>query len=162
MPRNSPELAEQVGLFRFRDLYAHLYPQLRWLHSSLNGVHLSDAQRDKAKASGMTAGIPDVFLPMPKESAGQRLSVYEGPEFYGLYIEMKVGKNRLTAEQEAFFIEARANGYRCEVCYSWVEAARVILDYLGIDDKRLRDYLSINTKATTPKPARRKINQEEG
>jgi hypothetical protein len=27
----------------------------------------------------------------------------------------------------------RAQGYRCEVCYRWQDAAAVIADYLGFD-----------------------------
>jgi len=42
------------------------YPMLEMLHCSLNGVKLSAIQASIAKAQGMLSGVPDLFLPVPK------------------------------------------------------------------------------------------------
>ena len=42
------------------------YPMLEMLHCSLNGVKLSPIQASIAKAQGMLSGVPDLFLPVPK------------------------------------------------------------------------------------------------
>jgi hypothetical protein len=49
----------------------------------------------------------------------------------GLWIEMKVGKNKPTQEQEWWFEKLQENGYRVKVCYSAGEAIDEILDYLS-------------------------------
>ena len=56
------------------------YPMLNMLHCSLNGVKLSGTQARIAKAQGMLSGVPDLFLPVPKNG------------FHGLFIEMKSEK----------------------------------------------------------------------
>ena len=61
------------------------------------------------KAEGATAGVPDLFLSEPS-----------GP-YHGMYIEMKFGRNGLTAEQISFFANAQKRGYRCVVCRSFDE-----------------------------------------
>ena len=42
------------------------YPMLNMLHCSLNGVKLSGTQAKIAKGQGMLSGVPDLFLPVPK------------------------------------------------------------------------------------------------
>jgi len=63
------------------------YPMLNMLHCSLNGVKLSKTQAGIAKAQGMLSGVPDLFLPVPKNG------------FHGLFIEMKSEKGRVTENQ---------------------------------------------------------------
>lgn len=94
-------------------------PGIEWLHCSLNGVKLSKAQAGKAKAAGMLSGVPDLLLPVPKGGK------------CGLWIEMKFGRNKPTAEQSSFLDAMRVNGYRAEVCYEWPEARRIITEYLS-------------------------------
>lgn len=101
--------------------------RFRWLHSSLNGIHLGPSQRKKAVASGMRPGIPDVYLPCTRRDAEGR--VVEA----GLYIEMKAkAGGRLSKEQKEFIEHARREGYRIEVAYTWQQAARLVIEYLGL------------------------------
>jgi len=114
-PRQERELAEQTSLFEFRDRFKRQYPELTWLHSSLNGVRLTHAQAGKAKASGMTAGVWDVFLPVPRPISFETWTTTllpAGSIAPGLYIEMKAGRNGLTEHQEAYRAALEPQGYR--------------------------------------------------
>lgn len=146
----SPEHDEQSALIRWRDMFAPTEPRLKWLHASLNGVKLTQAQAGKAKAAGMTPGVWDLFLPVPFTAPP---SVFEytitpggvspaitGPwggyrswHICGLYIEMKGPRGKLTPEQVAFRGGVEP-AYLCRVCRSWAEAALTICDYLGLPE----------------------------
>lgn len=97
------------------------YPNLDLLHYSLNGVKLSQSQSRIAKGQGMLSGVPDLFLPVPRQN------------YHGLYIEMKSEKGRVTENQEWFLQNAANVGYAVAVCYSAQEAIKRIQDYY--DDK---------------------------
>lgn len=124
MPRSQPEFEHQSALIAWARLHTtrRALPGIEWLHCSLNGVALSRAQAGKAKAAGMLAGVPDLFLPVPKGG------------LCGLWIEMKAGRNKPTTEQAGFIAAMRAAGYRAEVCYEWPEARRIITEYLTQGD----------------------------
>lgn len=48
----------------------------------------------------------------------------------GLYIEFKIGKNKLTAEQEEWGERVRSKGYITAVCYTMDDAIKAITEYL--------------------------------
>ncbi len=99
-------------------------PQLEWLHAIHNQGHGDAVRGNKAKAEGVKAGVYDVFLPYPTtQPFGLRA---------GLYLEMKVGKNGLTAEQKVFKTYAEAVGYSTAEAWTWIEATEKILAYLQI------------------------------
>lgn len=83
-----------------------------------NGGSRNKAEAVKLKAEGVSAGVPDLFLPIPKQ------------EFHGLFIEMKVGRNRTSAEQDEWIALLRKNGYRAEVCYGADAAIKAIDEYI--------------------------------
>ena len=87
------------------------------LHSSLNGLKRTKNAQGKAEAQGMLSGVPDLFLPVPKNG------------FYGLFIEMKYGDNKVTENQEKFLQNVVNAGYAVSVCYSANEAIKRIEDY---------------------------------
>ena len=93
------------------------YPMLNMLHCSLNGVKLSGTQAKVAKGQGMLSGVPDLFLPVPKNG-------YHGP-----FIEMKSEKGRVTENQHWFLTNAESVGYKTAVCYSAKEAISAIEAY---------------------------------
>ena len=93
------------------------YPMLNMLHCSLNGVKLSGTQAKIAKGQGMLSGVPDLFLPVPKNG------------YHGLFIEMKSEKGRLTENQQWFLSKTEGLGYKTSVCYSAKEAIEVIQGY---------------------------------
>ena len=112
-----PESVEQEKVIKWARDNEKNYPFLWMLHSSLNGVKLSKTQAGKAKASGMLSGVPDLFLPVPKNG------------FHGLYIEMKSEKGRLTDNQKWFLSKVELLGYKIAVCYSANDAIKTIENY---------------------------------
>ena len=104
------------------------YPMLNMLHCSLNGVKLSGTQARIAKGQGMLSGVPDLFLPVPKNG------------YHGLFIEMKSEKGRVTENQHWFLTNAESLGYKTAVCYSAKEAISAIQAYY--DEETIKRYYS--------------------
>jgi hypothetical protein len=89
------------------------------LYAVPNGGKRDKATAAKLKAEGVKAGVPDVFLPVARGG------------YHGFYIEMKVGKNKTSPEQNAWLEALKAEGYLVDVSYGWEEAAHKIARYLG-------------------------------
>lgn len=102
---------EQAALFE----WAALIPELRWMHAIPNGGARHPAVAGKLKAEGVKRGVADIFLPLPRGGA------------HGLYIELKAGKGRATAEQDEFIDAMRAAGYSAYICRGF-EAARAVIE----------------------------------
>lgn len=83
-----------------------------------NGGSRNKAEAAKLKAEGVSAGVPDLFIPIPKSGS------------HGLFIEMKVGKNRTSSEQDEWLALLRKNGYKAAVCYGADAAIKTIDDYI--------------------------------
>ncbi len=104
------------------------YPELKWLHSSLNGIVLPSLPATRyriinhMKSAGMKKGIPDLFLPVARKG------------YNGLFIEMKVGKNKLTAEQKEFMDFVTAEKYLFKICYNAGDAILVLKGYIAMKD----------------------------
>ena len=113
------ESQEQKALFQWAALAEQKYPELRLMHHVPNGG-LRDARTAvNLKREGVKRGVPDISLPVPRG------------KYHGLYIEMKVGNNKLTKEQQQWFKSLEEEGYATHVCYSWLEAREVIEKYLS-------------------------------
>lgn len=136
------EHQEQVALFNWAKFCENKCPLLRMMFSIPNGGKRHITVARKLKAEGVKAGVPDIFLPVPVEGFVKETSE-ESEKFYsgilkpvkipGLFIEMKVGKNKLTENQVGWFNELKKHGYQYNICYSWIEAAKVICEYLDLD-----------------------------
>lgn len=74
------------------------------------------------RAEGVTAGVPDIFVAVPK------LDILS----YGLFIEMKRPNAYQTPAQKDYAKKLEEHGYHVRVCYSADEAWDVLMDYLGI------------------------------
>lgn len=112
------EHLEQVELIERVHGAVWKYPELEYLFAIPNGGQRNRATAGKLKAEGVKPGVSDLFLPVPRG------------RFHGLWIEMKYGMNKPTAEQLAWMDAMRRFGYRCEVCWSADEAWTVIEEYL--------------------------------
>lgn len=121
------EHVEQALFVKWASMQSNKHPELKMLFAIPNGGHRHVAVAKKLKEEGVKSGVPDLFLAVP--TFGYLVDVG-----YGLFIEMKVGKNKLTENQEWWFKSLREQGYRCEVCYSFEEARNVICDYLKIEE----------------------------
>ncbi len=118
------ETAHQTALMAQAALRRKQYPQLKWLHA------IPNANSHRMVGEGVRGGIPDVFLPLPIQTEWAKM-------YAGLYIEMKVESRRkhknggLSDEQVECIAYLREVGYYVAVCYSWIEAWKVIEDYLN-------------------------------
>lgn len=121
---------EQVALFNFLSTKETQYPELKWIHSIPNGGHRHISVARKMKAEGAKAGVLDVFVPIPKVGLAHK---FDFTNIHGLYIEMKYGKNTMTDSQHKFADFVTEQGYLVKVCYTWIEAAKEIFDYLGLE-----------------------------
>jgi hypothetical protein len=95
------------------------YPELKLMYHIPNEGKRSRSTGARMKREGLKPGVPDICLPVPRGG------------FHGLYVEMKVGRNKTTDNQD-FWLEAlKKQGYSTAVCYGWESASKVILKYLG-------------------------------
>ncbi len=112
------ESTEQQALFEWAEIAAKKTPELKLLFAIPNGGKRPITTAMRMKAEGQKSGVPDICLPVPCK------------KYHGLYIEMKVGKNKPSANQLWWIEQLQAQGYRVDVCYGWGEAVKVIVDYV--------------------------------
>ena len=113
------EHTEQAALFEWAAWNQNKDAALNMLYAVPNGGKRDIATAKRLKAEGVRAGVPDVFLPVARMG------------YHGFYIELKVGKNKTSAEQNAWLEALKAEGYMVDVSYGWQEAAHKITRYLG-------------------------------
>lgn len=128
------EHLEQCAVIDWARRNKFFFPELEFFHAIPNGAKLPfvkhqrtdgtwtrfSAQAEKLKAEGLLPGVLDLFLPSARGG------------WYGLYIEMKHGKNNVTPEQKAYMDYARSAGYFCMVCYDAEEAIETLRKYLKL------------------------------
>lgn len=121
MPRKRPtplEAAEQERLFQWAAWMGGQHPELALLFHIPNGGSRNKIEAANLKRQGVKAGVSDLMLPVARG------------RFYGLFIEMKAGKNKATEKQLAFLDAVQKQGYAAIICYSAEEAAEALLKYL--------------------------------
>lgn len=120
VPNKHLEHDEQVRLFEWAELVSLKDLRLKLLFAIPNGAYFGGMWKviNKMKAEGLKSGVPDVFLAVPKK------------RFHGLFIEMKVGKNKPSDTQKEWIENLRLAGYMVEICYSADEAINLIQMYL--------------------------------
>lgn len=150
------EHGEQAALFMWAQANFGNDPRLRLLFAIPNGGARGDDQRARMirganmKAEGVKPGVPDVCLPVPSLRWGYDAYVMQEQHlfrnwYHGLFIEMKKPAAKLKRgpngsgpwdnggvdpEQKVWLDALTEQGYKCAVCYSWLEAANVIKIYL--------------------------------
>jgi hypothetical protein len=116
------ESLEQISLLKW---FKMQYPEISDLLIGYPaGVNLGLMQRVRAKAMGLTAGVPDLQLLVPTfdKSTGKVIP--------GLFIEMKSEKGRLSPIQKSFHEKLRLYNYTIVISYSSAEAISAIRSYL--------------------------------
>lgn len=83
-----------------------------------NGGKRNAREAVNLKRQGVKAGVPDLFLPVAKGG------------YHGLFIEMKVGKNKPTENQIKWMSLLSEQGYAVSVCYGADKAIKAIQGYL--------------------------------
>lgn len=81
-----------------------------------NGGFRNKKEAKNLKRQGVRAGVPDLMLPVSKRGCN------------GLFIELKVGRNKPTEKQLEWLDTLNANGYKAVVCVGF-DKARETLDW---------------------------------
>ena len=114
------EADEQKALMQWAKWQEGRYPELKLLHHCPNGGTRNKLEAANLKRQGVKAGVPDLFLPVARNGK------------YGMFIEMKVGRNKCTDNQKKWIRNLLEQGYEVKVCYSCEEAIQIIKKYLNI------------------------------
>ncbi len=106
------------------------WPELEWFHAIPNGAKLPftknargqrySPQAQRLKKEGLTSGIPDTCLPVPRAM------------FHGLYMELKAEDGEPTPEQINCIRFLNSHGYFACICYGFDDAVRVLEWYLEL------------------------------
>lgn len=116
------EAEEQTTLFQWVKAVKGKIPELELLFHIANEGKRSYANGAAMKQAGLRRGVPDLFLPVPREDK------------HGLFIELKRTKgSRVSADQLAWIDSLRQQNYQAEICYGWLEAVKAIEQYLKCD-----------------------------
>lgn len=119
-----PEDGEQIALMGWaaRAIYHGKFPELVMLHAVPNGGERNVVIATKLKATGVKAGVPDLFLDVPRHG------------MHGLRIELKRHKNkgggRPTSQQLDWAARYHALGYGWCLAWGWLEARDILVQYL--------------------------------
>lgn len=114
------EAQEQRFLFQWAGLAQQKYPELKLLHHVPNGGKREARTAVNLKKEGVKAGVPDIVLLVARGG------------FHGLYIELKVGRNKTSLKQDEWIEALRQEGYFVKVCYGWDSAREEIENYLNL------------------------------
>lgn len=114
------EADEQKALMQWAKWQEGRYPELKLLYHCPNGGTRNKLEAANLKRQGVKAGVPDLFLPVPRNNK------------HGLFLEMKVGRNKCTDNQKKWIRALMEQNYEVKICYSCEEAIQIIKKYLNI------------------------------
>ena len=114
---------EQAAVFEWAALMERQYPCLKLLYHVPNGGKRDKAEAAKLKRMGVKPGVCDIVLPAARGG------------YHGLYIELKVGTNKPTAEQKDFMRSLDIEGYFVALAYGGAEARKIIERYVKGEEK---------------------------
>lgn len=123
---------EQVDHINIVNWFNYQFPELSDdLHHFANERRCSIQQGRTLKRMGVKKGVADFFLALPQNGKS------------GIWLELKVGKNKPTKEQLEFLARKIARGYDASVVWGFDGAKEIILSYL-------KDYIS-SSRRNIPK-----------
>jgi hypothetical protein len=115
------EFDEQKAVIEWSELMYGRYPDLRMLYSTPNeGAGASRARAGKMKALGAKSGVPDLHLPVARGG------------WFGLYIEMKFGKNTRDDNQVWWHTMLHHRHHFVVTCWRAEDAIKVLTKYLSL------------------------------
>lgn len=110
----------QIAYFDLIKTYRPKYEDLYMVYSIPNGLKLHPLTAQKAVDSGLTKGIWDINIDVPRGT------------YHGAKMEIKTVKGYLSTDQKKYKLYYEAKGYLCVVCRSCDEAWKFTLDYIGL------------------------------
>lgn len=114
-----PLQPEQVDHINIVNWFNYQYPELADdFHHFANERKCSPQQGRFFKRMGVKKGVADFFLALPYGN------------YHGLWIELKVGKGKLSIEQSAFLYRKNERGYLAIAVWGFDAAIEVIKNYL--------------------------------
>jgi hypothetical protein len=121
---------EQIDHINIVNWFHHEYPDLADdFHHFANERRCTVIEGRKLKRMGVKKGVSDFFLAIPIQDK-------DGVFWSGLWIELKVGKGKLTTEQSAFIYRKLQRGYHAVAVWGEEAAKAVILTYLNREQLR--------------------------
>lgn len=118
LAKSGTEHGHQCAIFAWAAQNYNKYPQLRFMFAIPNGGYRNAATAGRLKAEGVKSGVPDIFLAWPHKG------------YSGLFIELKIGSNKPTAEQLWWLASLNEQCYRAVWCIGWEQARSILVDYL--------------------------------
>lgn len=110
---------EQIDHINLVNWFEFQFPDLaNDFHHFANERRCSAQQGRLLKRMGVKKGVPDFFLALPIDG------------YAGFWLELKVGKNKVTKEQQEFLSRKTQRGYLCAACWGFESAKELILTYL--------------------------------
>ena len=121
------EHSEQAALVAWARMSEGIYPELRWLYSSLNGIPIPAPDKirfaimNRMKSEGMKKGVSDLCLPVALGG------------YHGMYIEMKKDhRSEIKQEQVEFLDFLAEQGYLGIRCNGFEHARNELVAYLSL------------------------------
>lgn len=128
----------QVACFQWLALAKNQFDTPLKGYAVPNAAKRSKRAGGEMKAEGLMPGVPDICIPIPRQCRcvgrlGTACRECEGRGFFGaLYIEMKVGGNKTTADQDEWIEYLRSVGNRCIVIRDDVQLfIEAVTQYMG-------------------------------
>jgi hypothetical protein len=123
----NPESQLQIALFEWAKLQRlphadDVMPKSKiadYMFAYPLGVKLPVATAARLNRHGAKAGVTDIILPLGRGG------------YFGLYMELKIKPNKLTALQIEWIEKMRRANYRTEIAYSFAEAIQCVRSYLS-------------------------------
>ncbi len=109
----------QKAIIDYCNLFSKINPEFDCIFAIPNGGFRNIITATRLKRTGVKAGVPDLFLAIPKKG------------YHGLFIELKNGsKGKLSLNQKEWIKRLNKNGYKAVCCYSFDESIELINNYL--------------------------------
>lgn len=110
---------EEIAQINFMNWVKFHLPHIAMdTHHIANERQCTPQEGQKLKRMGVTKGVADIFVAVPIHGKA------------GLWIELKVGRNKPTQEQMEFLERKLERGYAASCVYGWEAARDRLLSYL--------------------------------
>ena len=114
------EPEEQMMIFRWEAHEEVNIPELRLLFHIPNEGKRGTSGVRNAKLQGIKSGVPDMCLPVARGG------------YHGLYIELKVGKNKMDTKQKRWISDLEKQGYKAVCLHGSSAVIECIKEYLNM------------------------------